>query len=506
MATRSYDFIVIGAGSAGCAVAHGLATREAGSVLVIEAGPSDRWPLVRMPFGLVWTMGSKTRDWRFTSAPQKALGGRQLKIPRGRMLGGSGSINSMVWFRGRADDFTAWQVDGWGWDSVRPAFEEVESHLTPNRLATPHPLTEALGSLFPQNEPQAIPTPERESAGVFAYNMRNGRRWSAADAFLRPALATGRVQVVQGTQVARLGFTGDRATSVHFIDGSSVTAHKGIVLSAGSIGSPEILLRSGLGPADDLRAAGVDPRADMPGIGANLHDHPGAGIHYQGAGSGYGLTLDQAPQWLSAPFRWALSRRGVFASPTVEGGAFFNARGEDGPPDVQSHFIPFNLSWSGSRYSYGRGYFADVCVCRPQSRGALRLTREGLDIDLGLFQDSRDLDTLTAGWLRLRTLMAEADLGPHKAPEAYPAARVTTEDDARAHIFSHCGTAYHPVGTTRMGDDADAPVTSRLALRGTEGLWVADAGIMPAVTSANTNAPSMMIGHRAGQFIAEDAA
>lgn len=499
-----YDFVVIGAGSAGCAVAAGLAEQGAGRVLVVEAGPGDRSPLVRMPFGLVWLMGSRRRDWRYLSAPLANLGGRRLKIPRGRMLGGSGSINSMVWFRGRADDFNGWAVPGWDWSQVEPAFVEVEDRLTPERLATPHPVTEALGTMFGANDPTASPSPERQSAGVFRYNMRNGRRWSAADAFLRPAMAQG-VEVASGRQVSRIEVSGGRARRVRFTNGEAVEATKGIVLSAGAIGSPEILLASGIGPGDDLRAAGRDVVLDQPQVGANLHDHPGVGIHYKGRGSGYGLDPSLAHRWAAAPLQWLVQGKGIFASPTVEGGAFFTADGGDGPPDIQSHFIPFLLGWQGKRYVRGRGYFADATLCRPKSRGQLKLGRNGIEIDLGVFNDPSDLDVLTRGWLRLRDLMQEADFGAMTAPEAYPADAVRTEDEARRHVVAHCSTAYHPVGTLRMGADAEAPVTPRLALRGLDGLWVADASIMPAVTSANTNAPSMMIGHRAGRMIAEDA-
>ena len=500
-----YDFIVIGAGSAGCAVAAGLAEREAGSVLVVEAGPTDRSPLVKMPFGLVWLMGSRNRDWRYKSAPQTQLGGRQLDIPRGRMLGGSGSINSMVWFRGRRDDFDRWAVPGWDWAEVGPAFEEVEARLTPGRLATPHPVTKALGTMFRANDPTASPSPEFESAGVYRFNMRNGRRWSAADAFLRPAMDKG-VEVATGCQVARIALSGDRARTLHFTDGRTVNAVRGIVLSSGSTGSSEILLKSGIGPAEDLRAAGQDVVLDQPGVGANLHDHPGGvGIYYKGRGSGYGLDPSLALQWAAAPFQWALRGKGIFASPTVEGGAFFTADGGEGPPDIQSHFIPFFLDWQGKRYVTGRGYFADVTLCRPKSRGRLRLTKAGIEIDFGLLNDPSDLDTLTKGWLRLRQLMEETDFGSMKAQEVYPTRAVQSEDEARRYIQDHCETAYHPVGTLRMGADPEAPVTPRLKFRGVEGLWVADASIMPAVTSANTNAPSMMIGHRAGQMIATDA-
>lgn len=473
-------------------------------MLLIEAGPSDRWPLVRMPFGLVWTLGSKRRDWQFRSAPQASAGGRRIAIPRGKMLGGSGSINSMVWFRGTQADFDNWAVPGWTWDDVAPDFEAVEARLRPTRLATPHPLSDAFSRLVGDNDPNAIPSPERPSAGVCAFNLHNGRRWSAADAFLRPAMANG-VTVLQGAQVARLVLGGDRARGVELADGTQIIAAKGVVLSAGAIGSPAILLQSGIGPSEDLRAVGRDAVIDAPGVGANLHDHPGAGIHYAGDGSGYGLHASLAHVWAMAPFQWALQGRGVFASPTVEACAFFAADGALGAPTIQSHFIPFLLNWSGGKYRYGRGYFADAVVCRPRSRGALKLGRSGLEIDLGLFQDQSDLDLLTEGWMRLRSLLLETDLGPHKAEEAYPAEQVQSADEVRAHIETHAGTAYHPVGTVAMGEGV-APLTNRLALKGVDGLWVADASVMPQVTSANTNAPSMMIGYRAAQMIAQDAA
>ena len=251
--------------------------------------------------------------------------------------------------------------------------------------------------MFGANEPQP-PSPERESAGVFRFNLHNGRRWSAADAFLRPAMAKG-VQVLTNRPVLRLSMKGDRLSQIHLAGGITVTARKGIILSAGSIGSPELLLKSGFGPREDLLAANIDVICDLPDIGANLHDHPGCGIHYEGPNSGYGLTLEQSLQWALGPLQWLARGRGVFASPTVEGGMFFNASNDSGVPDIQSHFIPFKLGWQGRKYTYGAGYFADAVLCRPKSRGALRMTANGLSIDLGLFRDDSDLDTLTLGSL-----------------------------------------------------------------------------------------------------------
>lgn len=492
------DFLVIGAGSAGCVLAAELLRREAGSVCVIEAGPSERHPFVSMPFGLVWLMGSR-RDWAFRSAPMPGLGGRAIEIPRGRMVGGSGSINSMVWFRGRSLDFDAWDIPGWRGADVGPAFDAVEAKVKPTRLTGAHPLTEGLATMLPGNAD--VPTPDYESAGVFAYNRVNGRRNSAATAFLRPSGA----QVVTGCSVDRLIWSGDRAVGVYLADGSELRAEKGVVLSAGAIGSPAILLRSGVGPANDLATLGVDVRHPADGVGANLQDHPGVGLHFEGAGSGYGLELRQWPAWLAAPFAYAVARSGRLASPTVEGGAFFNARGEAAAPDVQSHFIPFYLAPSGPRYPLKSGYFADVCLCRPKSRGQLTLRsknpRAAPVIDLGLFADEHDLNTLTAGIERLRDLLARADFGDRRAPEVYPGPKIKGAA-LRDHVRAHAGTAYHPVGTLALG----GPVTARCQVKGARGLWVADASLMPSLTSANTNAPSMMIGWRTAEFISEDAA
>ena len=503
--TVTPDYIVIGAGSAGCVVAGELIRRQAGRVLIIEAGPTDRHPLVKMPFGLVWLMGSKTRDWRFSSTAQSGLGGRALKIPRGRMLGGSGSINSMVWFRGARRDFDDWGQPKWAWSNVDPVFDAVEQHLRPTQLSGAHPVTRRLSTMFSTNS-GAAPLPDYESAGVFKYNLHKGRRWSAADAFLRPAQASGHLHVLTGSSVDRIAFKGDRADRVILTDGTQLRAHKGIILSAGSIGSPAIAMRSGFGNASQLRALGIDPRHDLADVGRNLHDHPSVGLYFSGPNSGYGLGLGQSLAWAMAPLRYAVTGTGRLASPTVEGGAFFNARGTSAEPDVQSHFIPFKLGWTGARYTYGQGYFADVCLCRPKSRGALRLASADPQaaplINLGILQDPSDLDTLVAGFKRLRQLLDRSDFGPYRAPEAHPAASAQTDDAIRRYIVQTCATAYHPVGTMAIG----TVVSPELKLMGSDNLWVADASVMPSVTSANTNAPSMMIGWRAADFINQEAA
>ncbi|MEL6549539.1 MAG: GMC oxidoreductase [Pseudomonadota bacterium] len=494
-----YDVIVVGAGSAGCVAAAELHRRGVGRVLVLEAGGCDIHPLVAMPMGLTWLMGS-SRDWNLKSMPMEAAGGRRVAAPRGKMVGGSGSINSMVWFRGRASDFDAWGVEGWSYADVEGAFAAVEEKLAPVKLANTHPLTRGLEVMLPTNS--GTPTPDRESAGIFSHNIKGGRRNSAARAFLRKY----DIPTVTGASVDRLTWREGRVAGVRLSDGSQIDASKGVVLAAGSFMSPAILLRSGIGPAEELAKLGIRQRAESPEVGENLHDHPGFGLHFEGAGTGYGLEPAQWVNWARAPLD-LLFGRGPLASPTVEGGAFFNARGDGAEPNVQSHFIPFHLDHAGRKYALKSGYFADVCLCQPKSRGALRLASSDPStppvFDLGLFREESDLDTLTAGVERLRQLLEQADFGGKRGREAGPS-KGKTGADLKEVIRHRAGTAYHPVGTCRMGSDESAVVTPRLAVRGVEGAWVADASIMPRVTSANTNAPSMMIGWRGAEMIAAD--
>ena len=329
------DFLIVGAGSAGCVMASELVRRQAGSVCVLEAGPSERHPLVSIPFGLVWLMGS-TRDWRFKTVPQRNAGNREITIPRGKMVGGSGSINSMVWFRGRMADFDSWDIDGWRGADVSPAFDALEAAIKPTRFDRAHPLSHAVQGMIGAN----TPSPDCESSGLFQHNMTRNKRHSSATAYLR---RTKHVKILTGAHVDRLIWAGDRAAGVVLVDGRELRATKGVVLCAGSIASPAILMRSGLGDQSDLAALNIDTRLNMPEIGQNLHDHPGIGLHFQGRGTGHGLEVRQWGKWALSPLNYALFGRGPLASSTCEAGAFFNARGNSATPDVQTHFVPISF-------------------------------------------------------------------------------------------------------------------------------------------------------------------
>ena len=487
--------IVVGGGSAGCAAAARLA--ESGRrVHVIEAGPTDRHPLVKAPMGLVWLMGSR-RDWQRRTVPQGAAGGRTVGVPRGRCLGGSGSINSMVWFQGLPSDYDAWDVPGWSWRDVAEDAAEVARRVGPVRHPSPHPLSKAFGRVFAANDPDAPPDPGRQSAAVCHHNMRGGRRRSAADVFLRRAIRSGRVTVETGGEVDRVLLEAGRATGVRLRSGRELRG-AAVVLCAGSIETPMILMRSGVGPGATLREAGIDVAVDAPGVGANLHDHPAVCLHFAGSGSGYGLSLRQMPRWAAAPLRWLATGSGPLGSPTVEACAFYAASGE-GPPDIQTHFIPFMIGWRGRSIVWGEGYLADAVLCRPRSRGRLSIGHDRFAplIDPGLLSDERDLDDLCAGVERLRAHLAAAPFGAMRAPEVHPGEGVTGAA-LREHVRVNVGTAYHPVGTCAL----HGPLDASGAVRGVAGLHVADASVMPRITTANTNAPSMMIGWRiAGMMV-----
>ena len=485
---KTFDLIVVGGGAAGATCAGRLAAQNPTlSIALLEAGPSDRHPLVRVPFGLIWLMGSQ-RDWAYRTVPQTSLGGRCISVPRGKMLGGSASMNSMVWFRGRADDYDHWGP-GWGWDDVRPHFEAVEEQMRPAPLRDPHPLSAALEQVH-----GGPPTPETVSSGPFIVNIKNGQRRSPVDAFLRGT----NVHVLKGQHARKLMLTNGRTQGVETCGGDKIMARAGVVLSAGTIGTPQILMQSGLGPANMLRNTGITLQHDIPGVGANLHDHPAVAVHHEGRGSGRGLTFAQLPLWALAPFQWLVSGRGPLASNTVEAGAFLS--GKDGvAPQFQVHFVPTRIGYGKRAIGFGAGYYADVCLMQPRSRGSMTLGTDGaVQIDLGLLSNRDDRVKLREGLCALRALLRAAPFGQRSAREVFPA---TGDDTAAvdAHIDARLGTAYHPVGTCAIG----AVVGHDLAVRGIRGLWVADASVMPRITSANTNAPSIMIGHRAARLITQ---
>ena len=518
----TFDTLVIGGGSAGCVIASRLSEDPDHSVCLIEAGSQDNDWRIKIPLGLTQLIGNPKFDWCYRSAAHEHLGGHQVSVPRGRMLGGSGSINSMVYIRGRPSDYDDWASEGcvgWDWNSVLPVFKRAENNrqlgddslhgsqgpLQVSDLPSPHTM---VGKLVAAGNAQGIPFNRdfngtaQEGIGPYQTTMHNGIRCSAADAYLRPALSRSNLAVLTETLADRIEFENGRAIGVRVLrDGETLMlrARRNVVLCAGAIGSPAILLRSGVGPGRDLQELGIGVERDMPRVGGNLHDHPAVGIFYGGGNDGYALSFRTLPQNLLAPFRFLFSRNGPFASNTVEGGGFARTRPELDEPDVQFHFIPARIGHEGSMWVWGRGYYCDACVLKPKSRGKLTLAssdpNESPVIDLNLLSDPADQQTLLAGVKLVRRILADKHLAQGNAHELVPGPSVITDDDLDSFIKSRLGTAYHPVGTCRMGpaDDSRSVVDPDLRLIGFENVVVADASVMPEIVAGNTNAPTMMI-------------
>ncbi|MDJ0699633.1 MAG: GMC family oxidoreductase N-terminal domain-containing protein [Woeseiaceae bacterium] len=519
----NFDTVIVGGGSAGCVLAGRLSEDPHRSICLIEAGPDDRDPRIRIPLGVMTLMGNRKYDWCYRSAPHVHLGGRIVSVPRGKTLGGSGSINSMVYIRGRASDYDAWAkagCSGWEWASVLPWFIRAENNLQLGEevlhgsegplhvadLPSPHPMVSrfvaaarAVG--IPANRDFNGET--QEGVGAYQTTMRNGHRCSPADAYLRPALPRENLTVLTNCLVDRIDFRGRRAHSVIAHRGSErieIGVSDQLVLSAGAVSSPAILMRSGVGPAKHLGALGIDVVLPLDGVGTNLHDHPAVGMHYGGGDDGYALSLATLPDNVLAPMRYLLGKKGLFASNTVEGGGFARTDPKLAEPDVQFHFIPARLGHEGRMLVWGRGYYSDVCLLKPRSRGELRLAsrdpRAEPIIDLNLLDDEADRRTMLAGAKLLRAILARPELKSGNARELVPGPGVASDEELWDLIASRLGTAYHPVGTCRMGnaDDPRCVVDPSLRVIGLENVRVADASVMPEIVAGNTNAPSMIIG------------
>ena len=525
-----FDVVIVGGGSSGCVLAGRLSEDPALRVCLIEAGPGDSDPRIKVPIGVMSVMGHEKYDWRYQSEPHEHLRGRRVSVPRGRTLGGSGSINSMVYIRGRKTDYDAWQrqgCTGWGWDDVLPLFIASENNvqlgddelhgndgpLTVSDLPSPHEMLQALveaGNAEGLSFNRDFNGDTQEGLGAYQTTMMNGRRCSPADAYLRPAMSRPNLEVITNCLVDRAEFDGRRCVRLHVLRGgeaATIEIDGELILSAGTIGSPAILLRSGIGPGAHLHGIGIDVVHELPGVGENLHDHPAIAMHYGGGHNGYALSLATLPQNLLAPFRYLIARKGLLASNTVEGGGFARTRPELDEPDVQFHFIPARVGHEGRMVVWGRGYYSDVCLLKPESRGRLTLAaadpRTAPKIDLNLLHEDGDRRTLLAGAKLLRRILANPALKTGDARELVPGPDVKTDEDLMRLIEDRLGTAYHPVGTCRMGaaDDGRAVVDPELKVRGTENVRVVDASVMPEIVAGNTNAPCMMIGEMAARLI-----
>jgi choline dehydrogenase len=529
-----YDYIVVGAGSAGCMLANRLSADPATRVLLLEAGGNDNWIWFHIPVGYLFAIGNPRSDWLFKTEPEAGLNGRSLNYPRGKAIGGSSAINAMIYMRGQAADYDHWRqlgLTGWGWDDVLPFFKRHEDHfLGPSaahaaggewRIEAPRVRWDILDD-FRDAAAQAgikpIPdfnTGDNEGSCVFHVNQKRGRRWSAARGFLKPVLHRGNLRLETGCLVEGIVFEGKRAVGVRWRDGGgarSARCRAEVILAAGSIGSIQILALSGVGPAARSQAFGIPLVLDRPGVGANLQDHLQLRLIYKVSG---GKTLNESYHSRLGRVRmgldYALFRRGPLTMAPSQLGLFTRSDPARERANIQFHVQPLSLDKFGDPLHEFAAVTASVCNLQPTSRGEVRL-RSADPADKPAIKPnylSTDEDRrVAADSIRVaRRIVAQPAFAKYQPVEYLPGAAVGNDDAALINAAGDIGTTiFHPVGTAKMGraSDATAVVDERLRVIGLERLRVVDASVMPTITSGNTNAPTMMIAEKGAAMIRED--
>jgi len=529
MPAATFDYIVIGAGSAGACVAARLGEDPTATTCVIEAGGDDSHPFIHVPSFVAAAIGRAETNWRFATVPQPGMAGRSIPVPRGKVVGGSGAINGMVYFRGHPTDYDEWSdmgAAGWSYREVLPYFTRTEHNedfpesvfhgangpINAKIVENPNPLNyafmDALGSLqFKHCEDFNGPDPE--GYGRRQGLIRDGLRESTAKNMLRPAIAKGNVQVQTRAQVARIVIENGRATGVQLTDGRIIGARREVILSAGAVQSPQILMLSGIGPAEHLKEHGIEVVADLLGVGGNYHDHVASPLHMETDDTtSYALTWQALPRDIFHFFNYLLTRKGPLAGNVFESVAFLRTDPSLDKPDVQFVFQPAKrLTNPKIPFPVGHGYAISPVALYPKARGTVRLADADPEtaplIDPNLLGEAEDIQPLIRALKIARAAFASGPFAKYHGTEVAPGPATASDAELDAYIRETGYTVHHPGGTCRMGavDDPLSVVDSELRVKGIAGLRVSDASVMPKVVGGNTNAPCVMIGERCADFV-----
>jgi choline dehydrogenase-like flavoprotein len=530
-----FDYIIIGGGSAGSVLAGRLSEDPSVKVCLLESGPPDKSVLIHCPAGLALLAQTSQANWAFETVPQAGLNGRKGYQPRGKILGGSSSINAMCYIRGQQADYDHWAAEGnagWGWNDVLPYFKRSET----NERAAPvgSDFAQWHGSAGPLNVmdlrspnrfgPTFIEAAEQagyarnddfngatqDGVGMYQVTHKNGERWSAAKGYLTPHLSRANLQVITNAHTTKIIFEGKRAVGVAYRQGGQtleLRATHEVLLCAGSLQSPQLLMTSGIGPAEHLQQHGIPVLHASSGVGQNLHDHPDIVqvVNAPQLTDLFGVSITGMWHALRGIQQWRKERSGMLTTNFAEAGGFIKSQPSEATPDLQLHFVIGKLVDHGRKPTFGHGYSCHVCLLQPKSRGSVQLASSDPFaaplIDPNFLSHSDDMARMVRGFKKMRAILQQPALAQLGGRELATTANAVTDAQIEAVIRAKADTIYHPVGTCRMGVTDNDPVDAQLRVKGVQGLRVVDASIMPRIVSGNTNAPTVMIAEKAVDMI-----